>query len=98
MDHSSISAYVSSVPSLVGYVREQLVHAVAVMVKRATLEVDKSKLFDSVFATVSQLLAMDAKMVYLDSLGPRLPSFFLFDKAGKPGNEAITISRFVNAQ
>ena len=46
-----------------GYVREQLVHTVAVMVKRATLEVDKSKLFDSVFTTVSQLLAMDSKMV-----------------------------------
>ena len=56
-------------PSLVSYVREQLLHTVALMVKRATLEEDRRKLFDSVFSTVSQLLAMDSKMVTL-SLPP----------------------------
>lgn len=46
-------------PNLVNYVRSQLLHTVALMVKRATLEDDRKKLFDSVFTTLSQLLAMD---------------------------------------
>ena len=49
--------------SLAPYVREQLLHTVALMVKRATLDSDRRNLFDSVFTTVSQLLMMDAKMV-----------------------------------
>ena len=49
--------------SLVPYVREQLLHTVALMVKRATLEDNRRELSDSVFTTVSQLLMMDVKMV-----------------------------------
>ena len=48
---------------LVGYAREQLVHVLAVIVKRRTLESDKKLLFDSVFAEVTQLLAMDPPKV-----------------------------------
>ena len=55
-------------PSLVSYVREQLVQTVALMVKRATLEEDRRTLFDSVFTTVSQLLLTDdSKMVYIST-------------------------------
>ena len=51
-------------PSLVNYVRSQLLHTMAVLVKRATLEDDRKKLFDSVLTTLSQLLATgDHKMV-----------------------------------
>ena len=50
-------------PRLIGYVREQLLHTVAVMVKRATLEDGRERLFNSAFSTVSQLLAMDTKRV-----------------------------------
>ena len=49
--------------SLVNYVREQLVCSVAVMVKRATLEVDKQKLFGSILTTVSQLLTVNVSNV-----------------------------------
>lgn len=49
--------------SLVNYVREQLVRSVALMVKRAALEVDKQELFGSILTTVSQLLTMGASMV-----------------------------------
>ena len=48
---------------LVGYAREQLVHVLAVIVKRRTLESDKKLLFDSVFSEVTQLLAMDPPKV-----------------------------------
>ena len=47
--------------------REQLIRTVALIVKRATLEVDKTKLFDSVFTTVSELLAMNSEMVGFSS-------------------------------
>ena len=53
-------------PRLALYVRGQLLHTVALMVKRATLDSDRRKLFDSVFTTVSQLLMMDAKMVSVE--------------------------------
>ena len=49
--------------SLVNYVREQLVCSVALMVKRATLEVDKQKLFGSILTTVSQLLTVNVSSV-----------------------------------
>ena len=48
---------------IVGYAREQLVHVLAVIVKRRTLESDKKSLFDSVFGEVSQLLTMDPPKV-----------------------------------
>ena len=48
---------------LVAYAREQLVHVLAVIVKRRTLESDKKLLFDSVFGEVTQLLAMDPSKV-----------------------------------
>ena len=51
--------FLTAHPRLVNYVRSQLLHTVAVMVKRATLEEDQKKLFDSVLSTVSQLLATD---------------------------------------
>ena len=50
---------------LVGYAREQLVHVLAVIVKRRTLESDKKLLFDSVFGEVTQLLTMDPPKVTL---------------------------------
>ncbi len=69
-EHTNIPAMIStlcsSAASLAGYVREQLVHTVALMVKRSTLEVNQTELFDSVFATVSRLLGMDAKLVHLE--------------------------------
>ena len=56
--------FLTAHPNLVNYVRSQVLHTVALMVKRATLEEDQKKLFDSVFSTVSQLLATnDYKMV-----------------------------------
>ena len=48
---------------MVGYAREQLVHVLAVIVKRRTMESDKKLLFDSVFGEVTQLLAMDPPKV-----------------------------------
>ena len=48
---------------MVGYAREQLVHVLAVIVKRRTMESDKKLLFDSVFGEVTQLLAMDSPRV-----------------------------------
>ena len=51
--------FLTAHPHLVNYVRSQLLHTVAVMVKRATLEEDQKKLFDSVLSTMSQLLATD---------------------------------------
>lgn len=48
---------------LMNYVREQLVCSVALIIKRATLEVDQPKLFDSIFTTVSQLLTVDVSRV-----------------------------------
>ena len=51
--------FLTAHPHLINYVRSQLLHTVAVMVKRATLEGDQKELFDSVLSTVSQLLATD---------------------------------------
>ena len=57
--------FLTSHPHLVNYVCSQILHTVAVMVKRATLEEDNKKLFDSILSTVSQLLAADDhKMVW----------------------------------
>ena len=50
--------------SLVGYAREQLVHVLAVIAKRRTLECDKKLLFDSIFSEVTQLLGMDPLKVH----------------------------------
>ena len=51
--------FLTAHPRLINYVRSQLLHTVAVMVKRATLDEDQKKLFDSVLSTMSQLLATD---------------------------------------
>jgi len=48
----------------VGYAREQLVHVLAVIAKRRTLECDKKLLFDSIFGEVTQLLGMDPLKVH----------------------------------
>lgn len=47
-----------------GYAREQLVHVLAVIAKRRTLECDKKLLFDSIFGEVTQLLGMDPLKVH----------------------------------
>ena len=66
-----IVQYLTAHPNLVNYVRSQLLHTVALMVKRATLEDDRKKLFDSVLTTLSQLLASDDhKMVSGDMFVP----------------------------
>ena len=51
--------FLTTHPLLINYVRSQLLHTVAVIVKRATLEEDQKSLFDSVLSTVSQLMATD---------------------------------------
>ena len=56
--------YLTAQPALATYVISGLLHTFSVMVKRATLEDDRKKLFDSVFSTVTQLLAVnDTRMV-----------------------------------
>lgn len=61
---SYIVQYLTSHPHLVNYVKSQLTHTVALMVKRGTLEDDRKALFESVLATLSELLATsDHKMV-----------------------------------
>ena len=61
---SYIVQFLMAHPNLVNYVRSQLLHTMAVMVKRATLEDDRKKLFDSVLTTLSHLLSTgDYKMV-----------------------------------
>lgn len=56
--------YLTSHLSLTGYVRNQLLQIVALLVKRATLEVDCKQLFGSVLDSVAQMLATgDVRMV-----------------------------------
>lgn len=56
--------YLTSHPSLTPYVRSQVLHTVAVLVKRATLEVDCQQMFGAVLDSVAQLLASgDVRMV-----------------------------------
>ena len=56
---SYVVQFLMAHPNLVNYVRSQLLHTMAVMVKRATLEDDRKKLFDSVLTTLSHLLSTD---------------------------------------
>ena len=59
--------YLTSRPSLTPYVQRQLVHMLALMVKRATLEAGFAGLFRSILDFVSQLLATgEVKMVRVD--------------------------------
>ena len=61
-----IVQFLTAHPNLVNYVRSQLTHTVALMVKRASLEDDRKTLFESVLTTLSELLATgDHKMVCL---------------------------------
>ncbi len=56
--------YLISHPLLVPYVRREVLHTVALLVKRATLEVDYQQLFGSVLDSVAQMLASgDVRMV-----------------------------------
>jgi len=56
--------FVTSHPSLTSYVQRQLVHALSLMVKRATLEPGFSELFRSILDFVAQLLGTgEVKMV-----------------------------------
>ena len=56
--------YLASRPTLTGYVRSQILHTIALLVKRATLEAGGEHLFDSVLDSVAQLLATgDVRMV-----------------------------------
>lgn len=49
--------YLTSRPSVAPYVRNQMLHTVALLVKRATLEVDCEQLFGSLLDSVAQMLA-----------------------------------------
>ena len=63
--------FLTAHPRLINYVRSQLLHTVAVMVKRATLDEDQKKLFDSVLSTISQLLATDDHKMVREMEGER---------------------------
>lgn len=49
--------YLTSHPSVAPYVRNQVLHIVALLVKRATLEVNCEELFGSVLDSVAQMLS-----------------------------------------
>ncbi|KAL5457574.1 hypothetical protein EMCRGX_G034846 [Ephydatia muelleri] len=79
--------YLTTRADLAGYVAEQLLHVVAVMVKRSTLETDKHQLFDSIFTVVSQLLG--ASNVKMRHLGCSLLSSLLTEYASSSGSSGM---------
>lgn len=56
--------YLTSHPFVAPYVRSEVLHTVALLVKRVTLEVDCEQLFGSVLDSVAQMLSSgDVRMV-----------------------------------
>ena len=66
---SYLLQYLTSHLSLTSYVRSQILHTIAVSVKRATMDVECKLLFESLLDSVQQLLASgDVRMVSIKFL------------------------------